>query len=458
MRKTRAATTCFRRVSAVWAAIVLVSVCSSATPSTTEQADQPVTPRDRAVQPSKRVDFRLQDGVRITGTLTTWNEDGIDGSFGRRAWTELKADDAWRLYIALADRTNAADWINLGRVMLAMPESDARAEHAFRRALQIDPSCGGQIVEARARAERQLAEREEAERMAAEARLRTTSPEAGPWPSELWPSVSPEEHAAATAALKARANDILQAAGLSLAPIETDLIVMYSDAPRKDAAMWVIRMERAYARLARLFEIDSRQNIFHGKLLVFAFADQDRYRLVEAAAFQQLVPVSADGLCHFDGPAAMMCLHAQKDPDKMLWTTLRQFTHAFMHRLRSPARLPAWANEGLASFIASQEMVGTLLEKDHRAAAIEFIRGGGNVIELLDRTYEQFDWTETWTRFTDVSALVVELMASDRPQQFVQWVYAVKRGQPWREALKEMYGIEPRAVIDTATRHYMLND
>jgi hypothetical protein len=37
-------------------------------------------------------------------------------------------------------------------------------------------------------------------------------------------------------------------------------------------------------------------------------------------------------------------------------------------------------------------------------------------------------------------------------------VRAVKRGKPWREALAENFGVEPREVIETAVRHYMVND
>jgi len=459
MMKTRAATLLFRDQFSV--ALVLMAIVMSITHRCLAiddpDADQSPQNHVRLVDPSRRIEFRMSDGVRITGTLTKWDNHSIDGSFGRRAWSDIRAEDAWNLYAALADRDRAADWVNLGRIMLIVGEDD-RAEHAFRRARTIDPTVAADIVLARRAVEEELKRRAEAQRLAEEAKLRTISPEAGPWKSEPWPILSAQDRANAATAVKARAEAILTNAGMTITPVETDLIVLYSDAPRAEAALWVIRLERAYKRLARLFEIHSSQNVFHGKAIVFVFTDHDRYRLVEAEAFKQLVPRGAIGLCHFDGPDVYLCFHQHEDPDRQLWELIHQFTHAFMHRMVSPARLPAWANEGLAHVIASEEMAGTLLEKDRRAQGLDFIRSGASTFDLLNRTYEQFEWTDVWTRFTDVSGLIMELMLRDRPQPFRQFVHAVKRGKDWREAMTENFGVDAREVIDTAVRHYMVND
>ena len=458
MFQTRAARSNFPRGRCVVLATLLMFVTFGTESGSAQHAADANDPGERVIDPAKRVEFRLHDGVRISGTLSTWDNDGFNGSFGRRAWTELHPDDTWKLYLTIADRESAHDWINLGRIMLLMPEGKPRALQAFRRALAIDPSLAGEVMLANEAVEKEKSEREAEQETLENAKLRTVSPDAGPWTSDAWPMLSPEQRAAVTAALKARAAEIFENAGMSVSPVETDLIVMYSDAPRTEAAMWVIRLERAYKRLARLFEIHSSQNIFYGKAVVFVFTDPDRYRLVEAEVFNQLVPEAASGLTHYDGPSVFLCFRQHSDPDALLWQMIHEFTHAFMHRLHSPARLPAWANEGLAHVIASQEMEGTLLEKDRRADGLEYIRSGASVIELLDRAYVQFDWTEAWTRFVDVSGLVVELMMRDRPREFLNWVRAVKKGMQWREALAEAFGIEPREIIDAAARHYMVND
>jgi len=436
-----------------------VTKCTFATPrSVPDQNAHVEPPFVRELQPARHVEIRLKDGVRLTGTLTSWDDDGIDGSFGRRAWTELRTEDAWNLAIALMDRQRALDWVNLGRVMLVMPEGTERAESALRKAIALDPASSDAVAAARAWAQVELDRLEEARAQAEAAQLRTASPEAGPWAVEAWPALSAEERIAATQQIKLQSEDMLTRAGLSLTPVESDWFVLYSDAPRAEAAMWVIRLERAYRRLARLFEMHTSQNVFHGKAAIFVFKDHDRFRLVEAESFKQLVPHSAVGLAHYDGPTVFMCFHRHEDDDILLWNMIIELSHAFMHRFISPIRLPAWANEGVGEFVAAEELRETLLAGDRRELALSFIRSGGSVAELLDRTYEQFDWTDRWARMRQVSGLLVELMIKDRPAAFVQWVLAVKRGKPWRDALLENFGVEPMKLIETSTQHYMVND
>lgn len=410
------------------------------------------------VDPPKRVEFRLRDDVKLTGELSSWDRDGIDGTFGRRLWTELKTDDAWTLHVYFMDHDNAAHWVNLGRIMLLAPKGEDNAARAFKRAVALDPKAEKAVEAARAWAAEETRKREEAKAQAESAKLRTNSPEAGPWTGAVWPELTAEDRFAETLGVKRDAEEILAKAGLKITPVETDWFVLYSDAPRPDAAMWVIRLERAYRRLARLFNIHSSQNVFVGKAVVFVFTDHDRFRVVEAEAFNQLVPRESIGLCHYDGPRVFMCFHQNEDPDALLWRMLSELTHAFMHRLQTDVRLPAWANEGLAEMIAAQEMQGTLTELDRRGAALSFIRDGGNVFELLDRSYDDFDWTPRWEGFRQVSGLIVELMIKDRPAPFRQWVEAVKRGKPWREALVDNFGIEAREIIDTSIAHYKVND
>ena len=40
-----------------------------------------------------RVRFQLSDGIRVAGQMTSCDNEGFDGTFGRRQWTELDASD-----------------------------------------------------------------------------------------------------------------------------------------------------------------------------------------------------------------------------------------------------------------------------------------------------------------------------------------------------------------------------
>ncbi len=70
----------------------------------------------------RHVRFRLADGVQVSGQMTAWDAGGFDGSFGRRLWTELMADDVWRLYVAVMDQSDASQWVDLGGALLLTPK------------------------------------------------------------------------------------------------------------------------------------------------------------------------------------------------------------------------------------------------------------------------------------------------------------------------------------------------
>ena len=99
------------------------------------------------VDPPRRVRFQLADGVRVSGSLTSWDAEGFDGSFGRRLWVELTPDDVWRLHVAIMDPADTEHWINLGRVLLIMDGGQQAAERAFRRAMRIDPEGATPAIE-----------------------------------------------------------------------------------------------------------------------------------------------------------------------------------------------------------------------------------------------------------------------------------------------------------------------
>ena len=61
------------------------------------------------------VRFRLADGVQIAGELESWDDEGLDGSFGRRRWVDLMVRDAWTLRRRLMNRESAGQWVALAK-------------------------------------------------------------------------------------------------------------------------------------------------------------------------------------------------------------------------------------------------------------------------------------------------------------------------------------------------------
>lgn len=430
--------------------------------SETDATAPTTAPAARAVDEPVNVAFRLRDGVQIRGELTAWSNEGFDGTFGRRRWKELRESDAWRLYRSLIDENDATNWVTLGRTMLELsldqPRAASRADVAFRTAMRLDPDQTGAISAAREAVEHLRRQRRAAEAAAAEARLRTEHPEAQEWSARPWPPLDDTERADAIRAMGTLAGTILNRAGLALEARETRFFLLYSDLDADETARWARELDVLYTRLAEQFELDTTENLFWGKAVVFIFADRDRFQLIEADSFGQLVNARTIALCHPIEEQVFINAYRAPDTDAFATALMRETVHGFMHRLRTPRRLPAWANEGLGGHFAAVLLGGSAVERERRERALEFIRGGGNVNAVLDLSFQDGSWPGRNAVGDAVGCLLVELMIRDRPEGFRRWVLAVKADKPWEQALIEDFGASRAALLDVFTQYYRVND
>lgn len=394
------------------------------------------------------VRFRTAAGESVSGEMTAWDAEGIDGSFGRRAWRELAAPDAWRLYVMVMDRGDAAQWLDLGRALLEAEQGEAWAERAFRRAIEIDRAMEARVADARDDVRRR---REEAKRAVDAAKLRTQTPEAEDWPAVPWPAHDALHQVKALPAVRAEAEALLDRAGLALEPVETAHFLVYAELPQLESAQLAARLESLHDRMAWTLHVDANVPHYWGKAVVICIADPDRFRLFEAETFGQLAGRDVAAICHPAGERVYIVLRgAPTGPE-----ALRAAAHAYLHRHLTPRRLPPWANEGLASYVAAQLAPGPWAEEERRRA-IAFVRGGGDVPGVLDATYAQ-GWPGPGAVGPALGTLLLELLIAERPEAFPRWVSAVKGGRNWVEALGEVYG-PPGRLVDTFVQYYRVND
>ena len=412
------------------------------------------------------VRFRLANGIRVKGELTAWDAEGIDGSFAARAWTEIHYEDIWRLHRRVMDDESADDWIDLARVLLLasldQPKAAPWAERAFRRAARRfadDEDAAREAIDAaRAFVAAEARRRKEAAEAAKAARLDVQSPEARAWGSRPWPVVSEEEQAAAVLTMRGDAERILAAAGLALAPVETDYFLFYSDMPRKQTARWARDLDLMYQRLAGHFDLEDGENIFWGKAVIFVFNQRDRFELVEAEAFAYRVPGGVHGLCHPMGAKVFVAFHRQRDHEAFAAILVHETVHGFMHRFRTPRRLPTWANEGIADYLASILFRNSPIDFTRRRIGLRYVRSGGDVGAILDMSYRDGTWPGHNSLGYSIGYLLVELMIRDRPAAFARWVRAIKDGKEWETALEEDFGADRRRLVDSFVRYYKVND
>ena len=312
-----------------------------------------------SLDPPLRVKFQLVDCVRVEGLMSAWDAEGFDGSFGRREWITLMPDDVWQLHQKLLKQPTAAQWINVGRVFLLMPEASPKtreyAERAFRLALREDASVEGDIEQVRTQAAETVKARRDAERQRAARQLNTHSPEAKDWPANVWPQLDDKNLQAAFLAMRTEAAKRLDQVGQSIVPVETDHYLVYSQTPRAEAAKWAVMLERIGESLRKQLDIPTTTQMEWGKAAVFIFTERSLFEKMEEEVFGQLVPLSVTGMAHYTGAQVFINMHRDVDEDEFAVALIEEAVHGLMHYHRTPKRLPPWAAEGLAEFNASTE-------------------------------------------------------------------------------------------------------
>jgi len=400
----------------------------------------------------------FRDGVKASGTITTWSRDGIDGSLGPRAWTDLDPRDIERIGRRLIDRDDPSHWLILGRALLFSPGAEDRATVAFDRARRLDPDVNEEIKAIRAARDARDAERAAHERAIEAEALRTDTPEANDWSDAPWPAMTPEQHRAARLTTRAAADEALASLGRSWSPIEFGDFLVYTDGDRASLVPLTRTLSRARETILHMLGTTPTSSAFWGHCVVMIIEDRATFELVEAELFRQLLPGNRHAICHFIGPQTYIIAHHDGDRQMLAWRLVRELTRACMHRHRTPRRPPAWLNEGLALHIAGSLVTPPVHKVNHRQVARDFITAGGDVRELFTLDYDHEAWPGPKGVAPAVGALVCERLIAERPNEFARWIIAMKHGETWETALVSTLGTTPAKLAAYVTAWYRVNE
>ena len=420
-------------------------------------AQPPAIPEYAQPEEPIRVSFRLTDGMLVVGDLRAWDHHGIDGTFGPRPWSELRPDDVWRLYRMMYDESIPAHWAALGDALLRVPDGEAHAERAFRRALRDEPGLAEFIEQLRSEYERERQAAIAAEAAERQRMLELLTPEARPWGTTRWPTLSEKERQNAVLTMRADAQRMLSEIDVVIEPVEAEYVILYTDLERPAAARVAMQLDELHEQLCIGFAIDDPAAVYWGKLVVFLHSDPDRYRAFEESVFDRPAPEHEQAVTHYEGPKVFINATTQRT-DRRQQSMLRlHATLGFLHRHHTPHRLPAWANHGFANLMAEDVYRGSQVEVGTRPRALEIIRSGAPFGRVFSFDYRQ-RWSDRDREGIGVSTLTVEYLAKLDTAAFRQWVTSVKLGSPWEQALADAYGMRPAELVERVRRFYLVND
>jgi hypothetical protein len=146
-------------------------------------------------------------------------------------------------------------------------------------------------------------------------------------------------------------------------------------------------------------------------------------------------------------------------PDYALFGSvlIHETVHGIMHRYSTPARLPAWADEGFSDWVAAQFQPATV-EQARRAQAMQYIRSGGNLVTVLDMNYRDGSWPGQNALGYAVGYAIVDAMMREDARKFEAWLRKVKGGTPWEQALQDACGLTKQQLAANVARFFATRD
>ncbi len=423
-------------------------------------------------------------GPAMVGEITRWTRAELtlklkDGTEQVVAWRDIIPQQAYELRRRVFDSKSAEEWLDLGALMLAL-NARALSDQAFAQAVKLDAAAAAALAEhAKSAAKRgedpqaalyEQYDRREADRQAEEEVKRSKekaddagkadpgSPKPGPGGetappddsqaekgAKPWPAVSAEEQAAAMSGLRQRIDAAFQKHGVRLRTKESEHFILYSVMGDADTKRVLGLLETTYSTMDSLLSFNAEGSLFLGKCVVFVFAERDAFVEFELDFFRNPRGKMAGGYCHYVGAFPMLNFYRGPDEQFFLRTLVHEATHAVMYRFRTPARLPAWANEGLADFIAGQ--IGTTSNHTSEAwqHAKSFAMQNKDPMTVVRQSYEQGTWPNDDSY--PLSHMMTRYLVKRDQSAYKAWIEDVKAGTDWEDAMASRFGSPPASVM-----------
>ncbi|HET6250711.1 MAG TPA: hypothetical protein VFE47_23685 [Tepidisphaeraceae bacterium] len=259
--------------------------------------------------------------------------------------------------------------------------------------------------------------------------------------ASYWRHLSEEQQNQAVAALKTFAQKSADSLKHPLHLHESRHFLFYSDLSGIQAARYLSLLDRMYGKLSDLFGLQKGDNLWRGKSLVIVFNHIEDYREYERL-IENDDPGGSFAITHCFGDGMVhMALYRYPDDVQFEHLLVHESVHGFLHRYRSPARIPSWANEGLADEAASE----LIFEKNRAKIMVGLARAG--LAQHHDSVGDFFTAShiDGW-QYPIAETLCAWMIHHDR-DGYLAFINGIKDGQPWDESLKKNFKMSPDKLL-----------
>ncbi len=406
--------------------------------SLAEKLDKPVA-----------ISVQKTDKTHVAGKVQSYDDDGMEVSDNKGQtqtvrWDELDAKTVYATRQKFLGPRDASGYVELGKLMLGVDAGQPFADKAFAAALKLDPNLKEQIDQAKAdgppKKHRPGAEKPEGEENKSDSGEQSAASgnggplEVGEVDKKYWGPLTDAEQADSVDPLKKFADRSAKTINRPLQLLETKYFLFYSDLAPREAANWAGLLDRMYDRLATLFGVEKGKNVWRGKALIFVFSKDTDYRQFQMR-LHSTDPGESAGMCHAFGDGIVhIAFYRQANQLEFAHVLVHESVHGFLHRYRSAANIPSWANEGLAEVIADE-----LVPQTQRTPQA--------IPQFATRLIERHGWR--LGRFFDtdhiegwqypVAESLTTFMIRQSKKNYVDFINGIKDGLPWEQSLEKRY-------------------
>ena len=237
--------------------------------------------------------------------------------------------------------------------------------------------------------------------------------------------------------------------------VETEHFWIYSEWPKSDDRALAAVYEKLYKALCKQFDIPADENIWVGKLPVFAFWEKAHYDTFSVSVIKHERGTMAAGYAGHRGPFSFVVLGPVKGGRSksraINWffeLLCHESTHAFVSRYQTMRSIPNWLNEGIAETMSSSLLKKTAaeyrLKMAHKMIKAKQVP---DVAQIF--TAEHIPLEGPY--YGAAQSVVRYLIATDR-KKFIALVQAIKNGTAAEQALQDNYGMDYAQLYRNWTR------
>jgi hypothetical protein len=271
-------------------------------------------------------------------------------------------------------------------------------------------------------------------------------PSSGNAGAQVWPELAPQQQKDALAQEKAYVRQVAEKyPALNMRLTETQHFLFLSDMPSQVSWLFTSCLDRMYDQLCNAFAVKDRVHVWlGGKAPVIVFSQAGDLAKFEQEFFKHKIDAGKfQGLSHQSstGEVIISC-HCGKDPYYFASVLVHEATHGFIHRYKSPERVPNWLNEGMAEWMAMNVVVNDHGVKGKVKEALLRIRQtgslGGDFFTAEHLAPGQYG----------IATAMVEFLLRTNPRAFRTMIENIKSGEDWEIALKKSYRVTPGQLAE----------